>query len=1206
MKALAPRSAVGSEARRAGWRCCLALVLSGAAVLPVFAQTLPALSFKDTNPRANEDRNDSMLFEVVLDAASGSQVTVDYATADKTAKAGEDYTAASGTLTFAPGDTSKSVSVAVLDDDRFEGIETFTMTLSGAVGATVDVDVGTATGTIEETEVAPNLTIRGREVVEGSPLIYDVTLTRAVAATVRVFYLTEDFDPEDPPALALAEAGTDFVAKSGRLTFAPGETSKTISISVVDDSDVEPDEAVVVTLRDPINAFFVPRSETAATCPWSACAFGSGGQCCDCGTILNDDVVASTEIALSATPSAVSEGAGSTEVEVTASLDGGARTAATTVTVTVTGSGAAGAVGFAAVPAFDVVIAAGATSGSGSFALVPEDDGADEADETLTLAGSSDLPVTPATVTLTDEDEKSIRVLAIADAEAVESAGEVRFEVMLDGPGAADVTVSYATADPVGLAGPAAEAGFDYEAASGTLAFAPGEASRTIRVPLLGDGMDEPDERFALILSDPRGATLGRGMALGTIRDDDEPPALSATDAAGDESVGALEFEVTLSAPSGNEVSASYATADGSATAGSDYEAAAGTLVFAPGDVSRTVRVAILDDAAHEADEETFELSLSALVNATAADVSATGTIRDDDLAPPTLAGQLPPAMLCVGGVPYELDLAEYFGGDELRFSATSSTPEVATAALAGSRLTVAPVSEGESSVTVTAGNAAGSVESAVRVRVVTDPAEIEAIGSALASIGRVVLTSVTGSVRDRFSEPITSMDDTSGEERADSHARAVVGNRWPAPSSHGVRFDEWDAGGLFESGYPVGDRPATTSPAHRRGMAPFSFSLDSGRSATAGTGWSVWGRGDVRGFESGTDGDSHDGTITSVHLGTDARRGDWLAGISVARGAAEADYRFERSADACGGAGGGDGTINADLTSAHPYAGRRVGAGWVWATLGAGGGEMSAERCESGHRVETDLSMRLAAAGGRHPFARGERVALSIMEEVGMLDLTTGDAPGPVGDRSVRVGQARIGLEASGVVPPGCRCSLSSFARAFARGDWGDGITGAGLELAAGVRFRNFPLRLGLDAGIRALAWHSDEDVRERGANLSVSILPKPDETGWRASLAWRRGADRPRFGGTDGMAPWFARAGVPPGANRDWTSEFRLGYGIALRRGLATPFADVAAGGSDSGGARFGVRYALGDRAWRLATEWSVGQGAGNGIALEFLGRF
>ncbi len=921
---------------------------------------------------------------------------------------------------------------------------------------------------------------------------------------------------------------------------------------------------------------------------------------------LTDDDAGSTRILLSATPSAVSEGAGSTEVEVTASLDGGARTAATTVTVTVTGSGAAGAVGFAAVPAFDVVIAAGATSGSGSFALVPEDDGADEADETLTLSGSSALPVTPATVTLTDDDEKSIRVLAIADAEAVESAGEVRFEVMLDGPGAADVTVSYATADPVGLAGPAAEAGFDYEAASGTLAFAPGEASRTIRVPLLGDGMDEPDERFALILSDPHGATLGRGMALGTIRDDDAPPALSAMDAAGDESVGALEFEVTLSAPSGNEVSASYATADGSATAGSDYEAAAGTLVFAPGDVSRTVRVAILDDAAHEADEETFELSLSALVNATAADVSATGTIRDDDLAPPTLAGQLPPAMLCVGGVPYELDLAEYFGGDELRFSATSSTPEVATAALAGSRLTVAPVSEGESSVTVTAGNAAGSVESAVRVRVVTDPAEIEAIGSALASIGRVVLTSVTGSVRDRFSEPITSMDDTSGEERADSHARAVVGNRWPAPSSHGVRFDEWDAGGLFESGYPVGARLATTSPAHRRGMAPFSFSLDSGRSATAGTGWSVWGRGDVRGFESGTDGDSHDGTITSVHLGADARRGDWLAGISVARGAAEADYRFERSADACGGAGGGDGTINADLTSAHPYAGRRVGAGWVWATLGAGGGEMSAERCESGHRVETDLSMRLAAAGGRHPFARGERVALSIMEEVGMLDLTTGDAPGPVGDRSVRVGQARIGLEASGVVPPGCRCSLSSFARAFARGDWGDGITGAGLELAAGVRFRNFPLRLGLDAGIRALAWHSDEDVRERGANLSVSILPKPDETGWRASLAWRRGADRPRFGGTDGMAPWFARAGIPPGVNRDWTSEFRLGYGIALRRGLATPFADVAAGGSDSGGARFGVRYALGDRAWRLATEWSVGQGAGNGIALEFLGRF
>ena len=108
--------------------------------------------------------------------------------------------------------------------------------------------------------------------------------------------------------------------------------------------------------------------------------------------------------------------------------------------------------------------------------------------------------------------------------------------------------------------------------------FAPGEVSRTIRVAILDDALHEADEEtFALSLSAPTGATLDAGTALGTIRDDDEPPALSVADAAGDEDIGALEFAVSLSAPSGIEVSASYATKDGTAAAGSDYAAASGT-----------------------------------------------------------------------------------------------------------------------------------------------------------------------------------------------------------------------------------------------------------------------------------------------------------------------------------------------------------------------------------------------------------------------------------------------------------------------------------------------------------------------------------------------------------------------------------------------------------------------------------------------------
>ena len=80
------------------------------------------------------------------------------------------------------------------------------------------------------------------------------------------------------------------------------------------------------------------------------------------------------------------------------------------------------------------------------------------------------------------------------------------------------------------------------------------------------------------------------------IRDDDQPPAVSVSDAAGYETVGELAFAVTLDGPSALQVSVGYATADGTATAGEDYEAASGMLTFAPGETAKTIRVVVLDD----------------------------------------------------------------------------------------------------------------------------------------------------------------------------------------------------------------------------------------------------------------------------------------------------------------------------------------------------------------------------------------------------------------------------------------------------------------------------------------------------------------------------------------------------------------------------------------------------------------------------------
>ena len=619
---------------------------------------------------------------------------------------------------------------------------------------------------------------------------------------------------------------------------------------------------------------------------------------------------------------------------------------------------------------------------------------------TLSEPSGAILGTDTATGVIRDDDEPP--AVSVSDAAGDETVGELAFAVTLDAAAAVEVALGYATADGTALAGS------DYEAASGTLTFAPGETAKTIRVVVLDDGLDETDEEtFAVTLSEPSGAILGTDTATGVIRDDDEPPAVSVSDAAGYETVGELAFAVTLDGPSALQVSVGYATADGTATAGEDYEAASGMLTFAPGEVSRTVRVTVIDDAADEPDEETFVLALAAADGAMVADGEATGTIRDDDLAPPSAIGGLPAAALCVGGVAFELDLADHFDGEDLRFSAVSSAPGVATAAVSGSRLTVAPVAEGGATVAVTAANDAGTAENTLAVRVVSDPAELRAVGSVLASIGRGVLAGVAESIGERIAE-------RGGSVGRGAATPAMAARRDPVPGAvgwnpahagtatvagpgRGAVVRMWSesgpatGAGLLAGTVGAGLRSAVAGAHSAHGMAPFSFSLG-GQSDTesSGSAWSVWGRGDVRRFESGHDGTSHDGTMTGVYLGADVGADDWLAGVSVLRSDAETDYRFDRTVDACGGVGVGEGRLVAELTSVHPYAARRLGRGWVWAAFGAGRGEASVERCGPGNVDEADLKVRLAALGGRHPFAYRDRLVVSVVEDVGVLGMTT------------------------------------------------------------------------------------------------------------------------------------------------------------------------------------------------------------------------
>ena len=476
----------------------------------------PSLSVAD----ASGPEDGTVDFEVALTSESGFIVSVEYATEDRTATQGSDYTATTGTLTFQPGEATKTVTVSPLDDAYSEGDETFTLTLSNPAKAVIDD--GEATGTIQDNDGLVSSSI----VLSADPMrISEGAGATSVMVTVAL----------DGGALTTATTVAVSVAGSGNANavgFAPvsdfdieiaaGAASGSASFTLTPEDDAVdgPDETVTLS-----GAADLPVSPATVT--------------------LVDDDATSTGIALSAHPARVSEGAEATMVTVTAALDGGARTRAATVTVSLAGSGNANAVGFAPVSDFDIEIAAGAASGSASFTLTPEDDAVDGPDETVTLSGAADLPVSPATVTLVDDDATSTGIALSAHPARVSEGAEatmVTVTAALDGGArtrATTVTVSLAGSGNANAVGFAPVRDFDIEIAAGA---ASGSASFTLTPK--DDAVDGPDETVTL-----SGASdLPVSPATVTLADDDAPSTailLSAAPANVSEGAGATPVSVT-------------------------------------------------------------------------------------------------------------------------------------------------------------------------------------------------------------------------------------------------------------------------------------------------------------------------------------------------------------------------------------------------------------------------------------------------------------------------------------------------------------------------------------------------------------------------------------------------------------------------------------------------------------------------------------
>jgi Calx-beta domain/FG-GAP-like repeat len=542
-------------------------------------------------------------FTVSLSAQSSQPVTVVYATADGSATAGSDYQSQTNTLTFAPGETSKPVSIAVNGDRLGESTEYFSVKLSNPTGAFIADSSGT--GTILDDE--PRVSVGNLSGVEGNTgttaFTFNVTLSAAYDAPVTVAYATADVPRYYGPG---ATAGVDYTAASGTVTFAAGDTSRPVTVLVNGDRLAEDSESFFVRLTNPTNAFI-------------ATAEGFG-------TILDDE----PSITIDCCVSGIEGNAGTTaltfNVTLLAAYDAPVTVAYSTADLTpdeeyYNGPGATAGVDYTA-NSGTVTFNPGEPLTQNITVLVTGDRVA-EADELfwVNLGGSTSAHITSRALAYIEDDEPRTSINSASVIEGHTGTAAMIFTVTLSAASDAPVTVDFATSD-----GSATVTGGDYQATSGTVTFAIGQTTQTISVPVKGDRISEYDEYFYV--------NLGTGYSgYGTIVDDE--PRISIGDVTkreGRKNTTLLTFTVTLSAAYDQPVTMWYRTVDGTATTGdSDYVAKTGTLTFAPGETTKTVTIEVNGDSKREANE-TFYLDLSDTSGTSIfTKKRGTGTILNDD-----------------------------------------------------------------------------------------------------------------------------------------------------------------------------------------------------------------------------------------------------------------------------------------------------------------------------------------------------------------------------------------------------------------------------------------------------------------------------------------------------------------------------------------------------------------------------------------------
>ena len=456
-------------------------------------------------------------------------------------------TSPSGTVSFAAGEASKIITINVLGDQAVEEDEAFTVTLSTPLGASLLT--ASATGTIRNDDAMISVAA-GAPVTEGNdgttPVSFAVTRTGDTSKAVMVAWAVTGTGTK--PANAADFQGG--ILPSGIVSFAAGETSKTITVNIAADTAFESDEDFTLTLGYP----------SAGTSLGTASATQR---------VINDDS------SIGFTPGQVSaerlEGDSGTTSIAFLVIRQGSTTGAASAAWAVTGSGTdpANANDFAGatLPSGTVNFADGEISQQ--IVVDVAGDRSVEANEsfTVTLSSATGADLGQRTITQVIRNDDILPMLAIgalsADKQEGDS-GRTPFTFTVTRSGDTSGTSSATWAVTGSSASRATAADFSGNALpSGTISFAAGETSKTITIQVLGDTLSEANEGFTVTLSAPVGATIavpgGGGnlppgfanAAIGIIRDD-EPPVLLDGTSGNDALVGGI-YNDTLNGLDGQD-----------------------------------------------------------------------------------------------------------------------------------------------------------------------------------------------------------------------------------------------------------------------------------------------------------------------------------------------------------------------------------------------------------------------------------------------------------------------------------------------------------------------------------------------------------------------------------------------------------------------------------------------------------------------------